>query len=269
MLLLGGFVRTVRGLALGSIAVIGVMVGPAAYAAGGGYGPTVGGAPTGPTSAPGGFVNIVTTQTFGSTGGSLHAPIPGGTATLTVPAGAFATDVELEITAPDLKAIQASLPHIGFSGLTVLSGIGVKAFDTEGHPITGTFAKPLTLTITSSSFTSSDEVIMFTGPLSAERISATEVAGSVTLSMTADPDFAVLAPVGEGTTGTSVTPTTPVTTTATSVPPKVGGAPAGTLPFTGEPVVREGAIGAVFIALGAMAMIATLRRRPDRAARKH
>jgi|GEM_PF-3037191 len=166
-----------------------IAAAPASSAAGGGYG-----SGNGPAAVPGGYATVVTTHTFGSGGGSLVASIPGGHAQLTVPAGAFIGALQVAVTAPDVKGVEAVLPKLGRANYRVVAAIGIGVTDTNGHKFTGTFAHPLTLTITGAALGVGNQIIQFTGPSTATAVAATVSAGSVTVSMLADPDFAVLAP---------------------------------------------------------------------------
>jgi len=162
---------------------------PSSYAAGGGYGSGDGSA-----GVPGGFANVVATHTFASDGGSLDANIPGGQVHLTVPAGAFISALQIAVTAPDLESLAAIPPKLGLENYRVVAAIGIGVSDTNGHKFTGTFVHPLTITITGTGLGVGNQVIQFTGPSTAKAVPATVSAGTVTVSMLADPDFAVLAP---------------------------------------------------------------------------
>jgi hypothetical protein len=173
------------------VATIGLFGDSAAHAAGGGYGPGI----AGPAGAPGGFSNIVTTHAFDTTGGTVTAAVPGGQAQLTVPDGAFGQPVQAVITAPDLSAINAVLPQLGFGGYSAIGGVGISIDDANGKPITALFVHPLTLTITASGIGTDDLLVEFTSLSTAATLQAAVfTAGSVTVSLAADPDFAVLAP---------------------------------------------------------------------------
>lgn len=182
-----------RGAALLLVAFVATIAlfGDSAHAAGGGYGPGIGG----PAGAPGGFSDIVTTQAFGTNGGAVTATVPGGQALLTVPDGAFGQLVQAVITAPDLIGINAALPQLGFGGYTAIAGVGISIDDADGKPLTELFVHPLTLTINGSGIGPGDLLVEFTSLSTAATLqSAAFTSGSVTVSLAADPDFAVLAP---------------------------------------------------------------------------
>jgi hypothetical protein len=177
-------------LVFAAVAIIGLF-GDSAHAAGGGYGPGI----AGPAGAPGGFSNIVTTRAFDTAGGTVTAAVPGGQAQLTVPNGAFGQPVQAVITAPDLSAINAALPHLGFGAYMAIGGVGISIDDASGKPLTALFVHPLTLTITGAGIGAGDLLVEFTSLSTAATLQAAVfTTGSMTVSLAADPDFAVLAP---------------------------------------------------------------------------
>jgi hypothetical protein len=200
-----------------------IAAAPSSYAAGGGYG-----SGDGPTGVPGGYAIVVTTHTFSSDGGSLIANIPGGQAHLTVPPGAFIGALQIEITAPDLQGVEAALPKLGLANYRVAAAIGVAISDTNGHKFTGTFAHPLTLTITGTAVGAGNQVIRFTGASTATAVAATISPGAITVSMLADPDFAVLAPA-------SAAVASPVASPAATSPAATSVTGAGVLTSSGPP----------------------------------
>ncbi len=186
-----GVARGIILLIFAVVATISLFGDSAAHAAGGGYGPGI----AGPAGAPGGFSNIVTTHAFGTTGGTVTATVPGGQAQLTVPDGAFGQPVQAVITAPDLSGINAVLPQLGFGGYSAIGGVGISIDDANGKPLTALFVHPLILTITGSGIGAGDLLVEFTSLSTAATLQAAVfTAGSVTMSLAADPDFAVLAP---------------------------------------------------------------------------
>ena len=179
-----------RTLAAAVFVAVGLIAAaPSSYAAGGGYG-----SGNGPAGVPGGYATVVTTHTFSSDGGSLVANIPGGQAQLTVPAGAFIGALQIAVTVPDLGGVEAALRKLGLGNHRVVAAVGIGVSDTNGHKFTGTFAHPLSLTIKGAALGVGDKVIQFTGPSTTTAVAATVSPGAVTVSMLADPDFAVLAP---------------------------------------------------------------------------
>lgn len=250
-----------------------IAAAPSSYAAGGGYG-----SGNGPTGVPGGYAIVVTTHTFSSDGGSLIANIPGGQAQLTVPPGAFIGALQIDVTAPDLEAVEAALPKLGLATYRVVAAIGVAISDTNGHKFTGTFAHPLILTIKGSSMGVGNKVIQFTGASTATAVAATVSPGVVTVSMLADPDFAVLAP----TSAAAASPVaSPAATSSALTSPTGAGALTSSSPPTqvlGQTFSRSGRGVSIIATVLIVAMVALLgaliiavRRRPTQTAyaRRH
>jgi hypothetical protein len=173
-----------------------------AIATQGGYGPGITG-PTGPANAPGGYSEITATHTFSTAGGALDAKVAGGQAHLIVPKNAFGRTVQVEITTPTLTGIQGALQQLGFGHYSAVGGVGVKVYNTNGKPFIGNFAHPLSLTISGSAIVAGGQLITFASPSSATLAEAVFASGSVTTTLLADPDFAVLAP---STTTSATTP---------------------------------------------------------------
>ena len=245
-------------LVLAAVATIGLFGDSAAHAAGGGYGPGV----AGPPGAPGGFSNIVTTHAFATTGGTVSAAVPGGQAQLAVPDGAFDQPVQAVITAPDLSGINAALPQLGFGGYTAIGGVGISIDDATGKPITGLFIHPLTLTMTGSGIGAGDLLVEFTSLSTAATLQAAVFsAGSVTVDLAADPDFAVLAPSGTAP-SSAATGASP----ATNTPPTIVEGEQFTNTSTGSSMVEKSAFTVVVaLVIVAAAMLLMLHRRQPNA----
>ena len=245
------------------IATISLFGDSAAHAAGGGYGPGIGG----PGAAPGGFSSIVTTHAFGVTGGTVSANVPGGEAELTVPDGAFSQPIQAIITAPDLSGINAALPQLGFSGYSAIAGVGISIDDANGQPITSLFVHPLALTITGSGISAGDVLVEFTSLSTAATLQdAVFTNGSVTVSLAADPDFAVLAPNG---TNTSAIANASPSSSGSTPPTAVLGEQFTTSP--GGPILGKTLLGVLVVlvvAIGAM-MLTVRRQRPDSFVPRH
>lgn len=238
-----------------------------AAASQGGYGPGITG-PTGPANAPGGYSTIVATHTFATAGGVLAAHVAGGQAHLTVPRGAFGRSAQIEITTPALTGIQVALPALGFGDFSAVGGIGVKVYDTNGKPLTGNFVHPLTLTMTGTSIGVGDRLIKFASPSSATLEEAVFAPGSVTVTLLADPDFAILAPTAAAAAAAAAAPSASASSSASA-----SAAPASSAAPTivqGEQFVQPSsssssdgriAIAAVVAFLIAVAFVVIRRRR--------
>jgi hypothetical protein len=250
-------------------ATIGLFGDSAAHAAGGGYGPGI----AGPAGAPGGFSSIVTTHAFGTAGGTVSANVPGGEAELTVPDGAFSQPIQAIITAPDLAGINSVLPQLGFGGYSAIGGVGISIDDASGKPITGLFVHPLTLTITGSGIGTGDLLVEFTSLSTAATLqSAVFTAGSVTVSLAADPDFAVLAPstAGSAAASSAAAPNASPSSSGSTPPTIVEGEQ-----FTKSPggsIVNQTlltVLAVLVVAAGLLALMMSRRSAPDSFTPKH
>lgn len=183
------------------------------------YGPPPPSAP-----APPGFSAVVTSVTIGPGGGTVGPVVVNGAdVTLTVPAGAFPSPVQITLTSGDL----ATLGPAVFAGYNVVTAVGVQV-QLNGAAYPGTFLMPLTLTVRGSGITSASVVTTWNGASLATYSAATTASGVATVSFDSDPDFAVLSPV---------------TTVAKPVP-------SATVPVTGKPLVGEGILAGVLFAAG-------------------
>jgi hypothetical protein len=240
-------------------ATISLFGNSAAHAAGGGYGPGIGG----PAGAPGGFSNIVTTHAFDVAGGTVSANVPGGEAELIVPDAAFSQPIQAIITAPDLSGINAVLPQLGFGGYTAIAGVGISIDDANGTPITSLFVHPLSLTMTGAGIGAGDLLVEFTSLSTAATLQAAVFTpGSVTVSLAADPDFAVLAPSPAGSSAAASANASP-SASGSSAPTAVlgeqftngsGGSVVGKVLVT---------VVAVLVVAGGLMILMLRRRRPD------
>jgi hypothetical protein len=147
------------------------------------------GSPPPPPVAPGGYQAVVTSTTVGPAGASIAINIGACRATLTVPPGTFSTQVQLTITAPNVREIGDA----GHPGYRAICGIGI-AIAVNGTIYTGAFGHQLTVTITGFAIKHRDRVVLWNGT-SFGFVPATVDAIGVHFSFTGSgEDFAVLAP---------------------------------------------------------------------------
>jgi len=196
------------------------------------YGPPP---PASGVAPPGGYSDVVTSQTISTAGGTVGpVTVDGATVTLVVPAGAFPVSVQITLTGPDLFAVGSA----GTTGYKAVAGVGIQV-QKNGSTYPGTFLKPLALTIRSSSITSSSVVVAWNGTAFVTESDSTFTAGAAVVSFDTDPDFAVLSPSG---------------TTATTIP-------GATSSVTGKPFLGEGILAGLLVALGVTGLAIARRRR--------
>lgn len=239
--------------------------------------------PTPPVStAPGGFVTVVTTEAIGPSGGTI-GPVATGdgmTVTLHVPPGAFPFFVTITLTSPNTVAIG----NAGFHGFIAIGGVGVRIVH-AGSKYQGHFLKPLGLDFTSSRITSQSVAVEWNGIHFVRVPGAMAEAGSLSLTFGSDPDFAVLDQAGTaGLTGTigsgsgsggqgGATGGSVGTATATggsvgaggsagSAGSAAGGAISGaTSASTGKPLLGESLLAVVLLLTGAGGLLLAGRQR--------
>jgi len=180
---------------------------------------------------PGGFSTIITTQTIGPGGGTIGpVTVAGAEVTVHIPAGAFSSNVEIVITAPDLAAVPPT------TGFVVVAGVGV-GVSVGGTKYSGTFLKPITIDIASSKITASSMVGTWNGSAFVTDPNSTVTAGMASISMDSDAAFIVQA------------------STAKAAP-----VPGATSPVTGEPFLGEGILAGLLVLGGAGALFTSRRR---------
>lgn len=187
-------------------------------------------------TAPGGYSAVVTSRTINPSGGAIRAVrVPGGLVTLVIPAGAFPKPVQITLTAP--KPVTPGSAHV--TGPKVVIGVGIQVQE-NGVAYARSFLKPLTLTMRSSSAVPSSIVAVWNGRRFVTEPGATVARGAATVRFRSDthPDFAVLSPM------------------VTAAPAAIPGA---TTSMTGKPVLGEGILAAVLLALGVGGLVIAVR----------
>lgn len=199
--------------------------GGVALAAGTGYGSLP---PAAPSGTPGGFAQVVTSVTVPAHDAlptTVRVSVDGSRVLLQIPPDAFATSVQMVVTAPVLGAITGALSSLGFPGDRALAGLGVSVVAPGNHPYSGTFLAPLTVTVSSAAIAPADRVVQW----SAAGVFRTEAsahisAGAATWAFQTDPAFAVIGPQSV--------------------------VPGATAPVTGIPALPDLGFGAGLMALG-------------------
>jgi hypothetical protein len=222
----------IRRAAVLKLSVITLIAGFATcLTAGGAFAATSYAPPPPPVTVPGGYTAVVTSVTVGPAGGTVGpAPCDGGLVTVTVPAGAFTSPVQVTVTCPNLAGI-TPMPHFMND-----IGAGVQV-TTGGTPFPGTFMKPLTATFGKSDITAASAALVWNGTAFVTDPDSTAVAGADSVGFDTDPDFVIESPV-------SVTVVThPL------------------VPVTGEPFLGEGILAGVLVLGGTAGVVMSRRRR--------
>lgn len=235
-----------RFLAAGAVAAgIALMPGVALAAPVTGYSGEV----TGPADSPGGYTEVLTTASVDATGAATATvSVPGAagavSAKINAPAGSLPVGAQIVATKPDLSAITPdSLKATGFDGYKAVAGIGVKVKNADGSLVTDKFAKPISVTLTADGLGKpGQKAIMFNGAASASVLPSSLSANTITITLDADPNIAVIDPIN------------PVTATA------AGTVPNATASHTGIPTTGIYAGAGALAVVGAGALMASRRR---------
>jgi hypothetical protein len=142
--------------------------------------------------SPGGYVSVVTSRTFGPSGGVIGMVAVGGfRVRLRVPRGAFSVPVQVTITAPDVLAIGSG----GHQGYRALGGVGV-LLQADGTTYVKRFARPLVLTVYGRAIRADSRVAVWKGTRFAFEASRESRAREViAVRRGTEQDFVILAPV--------------------------------------------------------------------------
>jgi hypothetical protein len=195
-------------------------------------------------STPAGFTDAVTTQTIDSSGGTVTGTTGTTSVKVTVPPGAFAAPVQIELSSGPTSGL-TGLP----SGSNATIALGV-SFEQNGQKVTGTFNSPVTVNMSDPGITTANQFVVYNPSTSsyvpvAQASNVTNVtvsSGLITFQITADPYVVVL---------TSASATAPSTVSD------------ATTPVTGMPLVTEGVLGGVLV-IGGTLLALRLRRRSHR-----
>lgn len=171
----------------------------------------------------------VNSTTVGSNGGSVSGTVDGSGVTVTVPAGSFPNGAQVFITVGPAPAVVPS-------GDVLVLQFGVE-FCVNGSKFQGTITPPVTVTVTNPSIHPGQSLFLQEGSTLIPA-NANIGNGSLTVTVTSDPDFVLVA----SSTGATVIPG------ATTV-------------VTGKPFLGEGLLGGALVLLGSTLLFFRLRLR--------
>jgi hypothetical protein len=201
---------------------------------------------TGPEGAPPGSFTVLTSQTVPKAGGTVTATHDGQKVTVTVPATAFKTKVQVTIQVPTLESIANAV-----SAFEVSFSMGDTA-------VTGTFTKAVVMTITSSAIKAGYLVEEWDNTKWVAYSHATVATGSAKITVLTDPTFAVASALTPTTTTTTTTTTPAASTTSADATPATV---TGTSAETGIPVLGITLGSGGLLATGGASLLFARRRR--------
>lgn len=181
------------------------------------------------TAPPGGFTSVVVSQSVPPSGGTVTTTYNGSKLTITVPSGSFTATVQVTVTAATVGQIAGAV--VGFD----------VTFTLNGQSVSGTFAHPVTFTITNNDIKAGDVVNVWNGSAWVGYPNASVTNGSAKIVVTSDPAFVVQAA------STSAAPTAVV--------------PGATTATTGFPLLTLVAAAGGFVLIGLSGLLAVRRRK--------
>ena len=193
-------------------------------------------------------------------GGSVTAEVPSGRITLDVPPQALSGPTDVRITTASAAAVDGLLADEGLTSQRTIATVGLKAYTLAGDPLTGTFAKPLMLTLTGTGLGAPVEQVVQLNLPAPQSLPASFRPGSVSVLTDSQPDLAVIAPKGA-----VLNPAAAGERAA--APASMDGTRVATITNTGAKIGRPPSLrrllGAVALSLGtALAVLFLHRRRP-------
>lgn len=164
-----------------------------------GYSPEI----TGAVDSPGNFSDTQIARTIDPAGDQVDVSVAGAAATIAIPSGAFSAPVDIVVTAPaeGLPGVTAGLDEAGFDGYEAVAALGVKFKNADGSDIVGKFGKPVSITLSGTGLgEEGQKAILFNSATSATVLPSTVGTNSVTFTIDADPNIAIIDPLaGTGT----------------------------------------------------------------------
>ncbi|HVB42319.1 MAG TPA: hypothetical protein VNF47_06365 [Streptosporangiaceae bacterium] len=184
------------------------MLGAAAIVlAGSGIAQAQYGPPQGPIPVPGGYDEVVVSETIG-TGGTDIGPVSGGglEATFGLLAGTFPSSVQVTIVQPDVTLIG----NAGFPGYTAVAGIGMVIQLPNGQDYNGFLLHPITITFSAPNLEPGDFIVAWNGSRFVRVPGVVIHDHMVTIRLDSQASryqyFAVLSPTGSIVTGRAAAP---------------------------------------------------------------
>lgn len=240
----GRCANVLRCIGLASVLGVGAVGLFSGYASAASTGGSYGGG--GPQGTPPGSFTVLTSQTVAKTGGTVTGTHGGQKVTITIPATDFSTRVQVTILVGTVSSIQNAVVSFEVS------------FAIGGTTVSGTFSKPVVMTITDSAIKAGYIVEEWDVSSWVTYSHATVSSGSATITVTTDPAFAVASALSTTTTTTTTTTTAHTDSTSATV--------TATSAETGVPVLGL-ALGSGGLVAGGVASLLLARRRRQSATR--
>ncbi|HXR53902.1 MAG TPA: hypothetical protein VN793_02530 [Acidimicrobiales bacterium] len=218
-----GSVLSALGLIAVGLAFSATLAGPAS-AAGTGYTPAPTPPPTPAPSSVCGAGTIITSSDVGTSGGTVTGAVGGSSVAVNVPSGALPDGTQVAIT--DTSSTTITVPN----GDTIVLDFGVN-FCVNGAKFTGTFATPITVTVSDPAVKPGQTLFVQTPGGLVPVPSASIGTGSFTLTITGDPVFVLVA---------ATNPTV---------------IPGATTVVTGKPFLLEGIVAGGLLLLGSLLLL--------------
>jgi hypothetical protein len=216
----GSLLSAIGLLVVGLAMFVGV-AGPAS-AAGTGYAPPPLPPPVVPSSVCGSGT-VVTSANVGAAGGSITGTVGASTVTVTVPAGALpSTGTQVSLNTPSVITVP--------NGTSLVLAFAVN-FCVNGTKFTGTFATPVTVTVSLPAIKPGQSLFEQTAGGLVPVTPSSITNGSFSVTITGDPSFVLV-------------------TAATSTL-----IPGATSVVTGKPFLLEGLVGGAMLLLGSLLLL--------------
>lgn len=139
----------------------------------------------------------------------MAARVAGDHVEVSVPSHAFGIRVEVEVTAPDLKAVDHGLGALGLHHSVAVAGTGIAFLAPSGRAVTGRFKRPARVTLRGPLLgLRGEQAIEIIGRTRFVRLPTALGPHRLTLSISSDPDVVVLRPTVRSHVGSHTRPHT-------------------------------------------------------------